>query len=127
MASISAELNRRIGILVDRAGRIEKMSVGDASRVEVPREPSAPSGRTRFCTLRFIATRIGDRELEPVDLAPIALHLLDALAIIAVNVTMYVAMLIVQGGPAGGMLGIDGQTILDFGGLYAVALCATDG
>ena len=85
MASISAELNRRIGILVDRAGRIEKMSVGDASRVEVPREPSAPSGRTRFCTLRFIATRIGDRELEPADLAPIALHLLDALAIIAVD------------------------------------------
>ena len=41
-----------------------------------------------------------------------------SVAIIAVNVTMYVAMLIVQGGPAGGMLGIDGQTILDFGGLY---------
>jgi len=85
MASISAELNRRIGLLVDRAGRVEKMAVGDATRVEVPREPSAPAGRTRFCTLRFIATRIGDRELEPVDLSPIALHLLDALAIIAVE------------------------------------------
>ena len=85
MASISADLNRRVGLLLDRAGRIETLAVGDASRVDVPREPSAPAGRTRFCTLRFIATRIGDRELDPVDLAPIALHLLDALAIIAVS------------------------------------------
>jgi GTP-binding protein HflX len=85
MAAISAEMNRRIGMLVDRAGRIEKLAIGDAGSVEVPRKPSAPAGRTRFCTLRFIATRLGDQDLEPVDLAPIALHLLDALAIIAVN------------------------------------------
>ncbi len=85
MAAISADLNRRIGLLVDRSGRIEKLALGDAVSVEVPRKPSAPAGRTRFCTLRFLATRLGDRELDPIDLAPIALHLLDALAIIGVN------------------------------------------
>lgn len=87
MAAISADLNRRVGVLVDRAGRIEKVAVGDARRVEVPRKPSAPAGRTRFCTLRFVSTRLGDEPLGPVDLSPLALHLLDALAVVEVDGT----------------------------------------
>lgn len=85
LASISGELNRRLGVLVDRAGRIEGIAVGGAESVEVPREPSAPSGRMRFCTLRFLTTRFGDGELPPTELAPLALHRLDALAVIAVE------------------------------------------
>ncbi len=85
MASITLALNRRVGLLVDRAGRVERVSVGDARRVEVPRQPSAPAGRLRFCTLRFIATRLNDDPLDPEELAPLALHRLDALAIIAVE------------------------------------------
>lgn len=83
LAELTTELNRRIGVLVDRAGRIEKVAIGDARHVEVPRKPSAPAGRTRFCTLRFIATRLGDDLLGAVDLAPLALHLLDALAVVS--------------------------------------------
>ena len=85
MAELSHELNRRVGVLVDRAGRIEAVTVGEAKRVTVPRQPSAPAGRDRFCTLRFLSTRMGDEALSPADLAPIALHRLDALAVIAVN------------------------------------------
>ena len=70
-------------MLVDRAGRVEAVAVGDAHRVEVPRKPSAPSGRMRFCTLRFLATRLEDEELTPNDLAALALHRLDAMAVIA--------------------------------------------
>lgn len=71
-------------MLVDRAGRIERVTVGDARKIEVPRKPSAPAGRTRFCTLRFLSTRLEDAPLGPEDLSPIALHLLDALAVIEV-------------------------------------------
>jgi GTP-binding protein HflX len=39
----------------------------------------------RFCTLRFIATRLEDEPLGPEELAPLALHRLDALAIVAVE------------------------------------------
>lgn len=85
MAAISRKLNRRIGMLIDRAGRIERVTVGDARRVEVPREPSAPSGRMRFCTLRFVATRLEDLELSEEELAPLALHRLDALAVIDIG------------------------------------------
>ena len=69
---------------MDRAGRIERVSVGDARRVGVPRQPSAPAGRRRFCTLRFLATRLSDEQLGAEELAPLGLHRLDALAVVAV-------------------------------------------
>jgi len=84
MAEVSHELNRRVGVLVDRAGRIEAVTVGEAKRIVIPRQPSAPAGRDRFCTLRFLSTRLGDEILTASDLSPLALHRLDAMAIIAV-------------------------------------------
>ncbi len=85
LAEAAHALNRRVGVLVDRAGRIEAVAIGDARRVDVPREPSAPSGRDRFCTLRWIATKAVDEPLAASDLSPLALHRLDALAIVAVE------------------------------------------
>ena len=85
LAEISAGLNRRVGLLVDRAGRVDAVAVGDAARIGVPRKPSAPAGRDRFCTLRFLATRLGDGPLSAAELAPLALHRLDALAVIDVE------------------------------------------
>ncbi len=85
LAAMAHELNRRIGVLVDRAGRIEAVAVGDAKRIAIPRQPSAPVGRDRFCTLRFLSTRRGDESLTAAELAPLALHRLDALAVIAVR------------------------------------------
>ncbi len=69
MASITRDLNRRVGLLVDRAGRVEAVAVGDARRIPIPRQPSAPAGRDRFCTLRFLATRREDGPLTPNELA----------------------------------------------------------
>ncbi len=85
IAAISRALNRRVGLLVDRAGRVEAVALGDARRVAVPRKPSAPAGRMRFCTLRFVATRLEDGELGAEELAPLALHRLDAIAIVGVD------------------------------------------
>ncbi|HXV75250.1 MAG TPA: GTPase HflX [Candidatus Polarisedimenticolaceae bacterium] len=85
MAAISRRLNRRVGLLIDRAGRIEAVAVGEAHRLTVPRQPSAPSGRLRFCTLRFIATQLDDDDPSAADLASIALHRLDAMAWVAVD------------------------------------------
>jgi len=85
MASISHDLNRRVGLLVDRAGRIEAVTVGEAHSLTVPRQPSAPAGRMRFCTLRFISTRFEDDALSPAELAPLALHRLDAMAVVTVE------------------------------------------
>jgi GTP-binding protein HflX len=85
MTAISHALHRRLGLLLDRAGRVEAVAVGEAHGLTVPRQPSAPAGRMRFCTLRFLATKFEDEEPSPADLAPLALHRLDAMAIIAVN------------------------------------------
>ncbi|MEN8148736.1 MAG: rhomboid family intramembrane serine protease [Planctomycetota bacterium] len=40
-----------------------------------------------------------------------------SVAIIGLNVTLYLAMLVVQGGPSGGMLGVSSDTVEMFGGL----------
>lgn len=85
ITGISRQLNRRIGLLIDRSGRIEAVSVGEVHTLGVPRKPSAPSGRMRFCTLRFVSTRFVDEDLPSEELAPLALHRLDALAVIAVG------------------------------------------
>jgi GTP-binding protein HflX len=85
LTELSAALRRRLGVLIDRAGRVEALAVGDAHRVDVPRKPSAPSGRMRFCTLRFLSTRFEDTPLGDEDLAPLAMHRLDALAGITVG------------------------------------------
>ncbi len=85
MTSISRTLNRRLGLLVDRAGRVEAVAVGDARRVTVPRQPSAPAGRLRFCTLRFLTTRLEEESVSAEELAPLALHRLDAMAIVGVE------------------------------------------
>jgi GTP-binding protein HflX len=85
LAAVTHELNRLVGVLIDRAGRIEAVSVGDAKSVRVPREPSAPAGRERFCTLRWIATKPSDEPLSAADLLPLALHRLDALALVSVE------------------------------------------
>jgi GTP-binding protein HflX len=85
MTALSFALNRRIGLLIDRSGRVEAISVGGASELDVPRKPSAPSGRMRFCTLRYLATRFDDGALTSEDLAPLALHRLDVLALVEVG------------------------------------------
>lgn len=85
MAQLHHALGRRVGVLLDRAGHVEAVSLGDAKKIDVPREPSTPKGRERFCTLRWIATREGDAALGPADLVPLALHRLDVLATIAVG------------------------------------------
>lgn len=72
---------------MDRAGKVEAVSVGDARKLVVPRQPSAPAGRSRFCTLRLVGTQLGDAPLTPTELAPLALHRLDALAIVAATDT----------------------------------------
>jgi len=85
MAALSHAVGRRLGLLVDRLGRVEAVAVGDAQRIQVPRRPSAPAGRLRLCTLRLLSTRLGDAELGPEDLLPLAQHRLDAAAVIAVS------------------------------------------
>ncbi len=85
LAEASHGVHRRLALLVDRAGRVEAVAVGDRHRIVIPRQPSAPAGRDRFCTLRLIATRFGDESLSLTDLAPLALHRLDALAVVGVS------------------------------------------
>src|SRR5262245_64657044 len=59
MSEASHALHRRIGVLVDRAGRIERVAIGDARKVDVPRQPSAPSGREDRKSTRLNSSHLG--------------------------------------------------------------------
>lgn len=84
---MSGGLHRRVALLLDRAGRVHSVAVGDARKLVIPNPPGAPAGRFRFSTLRLVGTQFADAPLSPAELAPLALYRLDALAMISVTET----------------------------------------
>ena len=56
MAFISAELNRVIGVLVSRNGKVNSVIVGDAERLFLPDIGRVRGGAKRFRGLRLIRT-----------------------------------------------------------------------
>ena len=68
MASLSAELNRRIGVLIDRRGRVTDVAVGDASRIWVPEFGRVRAGSGRLRGLRWVITHVTGEALTRDDL-----------------------------------------------------------
>lgn len=85
LAALSTELNRRIGVLIHRSGRIETVIVGDHDRITIPAlaHVSAVGGRLRG--LRCVHTVLGPstpiNEEDLMDLACLRLDLMAALTI----------------------------------------------
>jgi len=82
LAQLSVELHRRVGVLVDRRGRVERVMVGDARRVELPDLGSDRSHGTRLRGLRLVSTRLGSHDdgIPRSDLSHLIRHRLDLLA-----------------------------------------------
>ena len=58
MAEIARELNRQIGILVDRRGQVTHVIVGDAHRIFIPDLTRHRAGSGRFRGLRLLHTHL---------------------------------------------------------------------
>ena len=82
LGSISREIERQVGILVDRRGEIEHVFVGDASRINLPELGRIRAGRGRFRGLRLIHTHLRNEPLTRDDLVDLALLRLDLVAAI---------------------------------------------
>ncbi len=85
LSELSAEIGRRIGALVSRAGRVEYVAVGDALGIELPDFRRVRGGTGRFRGLRFIHTHLGGEGLTRDDLTDLSLLRLDASAAILVG------------------------------------------
>jgi GTP-binding protein HflX len=82
LCAVSREIERQVGILVDRRGEIEHVFVGDASRINLPEIGRLRAGRGRFRGLRLVHTHLRNEPLTRDDLVDLALLRLDLVAAI---------------------------------------------
>ena len=82
LVTLSMELKRAIGVLVDRRGRVVTVALGDARRVYLPDLGRARGGGSRFRGLRFVRTRLGGDNVSQDDLTDLARLRLDAVVVV---------------------------------------------
>jgi GTP-binding protein HflX len=85
LAEISREVRRQVGILVDRAGMVTHVIVGDAKGLLIPHLPRERGAMGRLKGLRLIHTHLDTSVLTQDDLMDLALLRLDAVAALAVD------------------------------------------
>jgi GTPase len=85
LSEISHEINRQVGVLLDRKGHVEYVMVGDARQIEMPDFKRTRAGEGRFRGLRCVHTHLNDEKLTQDDLTDLALLRLDLMAAIQVD------------------------------------------
>jgi GTPase len=85
LAEISHEVHRQVGILVNRAGFVTHVMVGDAKGLLIPHLPRERGARGRLKGLRLIHTHLDMSPLSQDDLMDLALLRLDAVTAVAVT------------------------------------------
>lgn len=84
LTEISLEIQRQVGVLIDRRGHIATVVVGDAKSVFLPDLSSHRRGRDRLCGLRLVHTHLNHEPLNDDDLTDLALLRLDLVSAIEV-------------------------------------------
>lgn len=85
LTELSEETGRQIGILVDRAGKLVDVIVGDARQIEISEMGRYRVGKSRFRGLRFLHTHLKGEPLSHDDLTDLALLRFDLVAAIEVK------------------------------------------
>lgn len=85
LAEISHDLHRQVGLLVDRAGQVAYVIVGDAKGIVIPPLPRERGARGRLKGLRLLHTHLDGSPLSQDDFMDLALLRLDALALVEVT------------------------------------------
>ncbi|MEE9614486.1 MAG: GTPase HflX [Thermodesulfobacteriota bacterium] len=83
MTELSQELNRQIGIIVDRRGTVVAAIVGDEREILIPE--LKPLGRSSLRGVRCVHTHLKNEPLSTDDLTDLALLRLDMMAAIGVG------------------------------------------
>ena len=85
LTELSREINRQIGVLVNRRGAVDSVIVGDARRIVLPDLKRVRVGGQRFRGLRCLHTHLAGEPLTHDDLSDLALLRLDLMASIDVD------------------------------------------
>lgn len=84
LTEISLEIQRQVGILIDRRGHIRTVVVGDAKSIFLPDLSDFRRGRDRLLGLRLVHTHLKGEPLTDDDLTDLALLRLDLVAAVEV-------------------------------------------
>ncbi|HEY3347061.1 MAG TPA: GTPase HflX, partial [Nitrospirota bacterium] len=84
MTLLSREINRQIGVIIDRRGEILFVIVGDTQGILIPELSDYPTAGGRLRGLRLVHTHLKDEPLTNDDLTDLALLRLDAVAALGV-------------------------------------------
>lgn len=85
LAGLSFEIGRQIGLIIDRAGRVDSVIIGDQRRIVIPVLPQARSGRGRLKGLRCVHTHLSAENLTDDDLMDLLFLRLDLMAVLTVG------------------------------------------
>jgi GTP-binding protein HflX len=85
LTELSRDTGRRIGLIIDRGGKIDKVIVGSAHRVDIPDLGPRRAGAARFRGVRLVHTSLRPDGLTEEDLTDLALLQLDAVVTIQVG------------------------------------------
>jgi GTP-binding protein HflX len=79
LLALSHELNRRIGLFIDRRGRISRVILGDAHSLELPEFERVRGADGRLRGIRLVSTHLVPEPLDREELADLAKLRLDLL------------------------------------------------
>jgi len=82
MTELSRQVNRQVGLVVDRRGRIDKVLVGDAHQLFIPELGRSRAGSARFRGLRLLMTHLRGEGLSKDNLVDLTLLRLDMVLVI---------------------------------------------
>jgi len=85
MTSLSHELNRQLGLLINRAGHVIWVIVGDAQKIVIPDTPDYRTQAGKLKGLLCIHTHLKGEKLTQDDLTDLALLRLDLLAAVTIT------------------------------------------
>ncbi|MCI5147346.1 MAG: hypothetical protein D3923_17905 [Candidatus Electrothrix sp. AR3] len=82
LTSLSAELNRQLGLIIHRSGKVECVIIGDYDRIEIPVLSKIRSSGGRLRGMRCVHTsfgRSGPNEEDIMDMACLRLDMMSIL------------------------------------------------
>jgi GTP-binding protein HflX len=85
MAELSFEMNRQIGLLINRSGKIEQVIIGDYHGLFIPRESVQNNTGGRLCGLRLVHTHPGGENISDDDLMDLLFLRLDLMAVLKLD------------------------------------------
>ncbi len=85
MCQLSMELNRQLGVLVHRSGKIESVIVGDFRGIMIPQLSHVRTSGGRLKGLRLIHTHLAGEDISDEDLMDLLFLRLDLLSVLKIT------------------------------------------